>query len=51
MKTFWALAKATPEPGSQVIRVTVQAENIYTAYSMLKAQYGNLLVSGSAFPA
>lgn len=51
MNTFWALVKASPEPGAQVVRVTVNAQNSYAAFSLLKAQYGNLLVSGSAFPA
>jgi hypothetical protein len=50
MKTFWALVKTSPEPGSQVVRVTIESNNAYTAYSLLKAKYGNLLVSGSAFP-
>jgi len=45
MYTYWALVE-TVHGG--FMRVTVQADNPYNAYQMLKAMYGSKLLSESA---
>ena len=45
MRTFWALIRTS---AGGIIRVTVQAENNFVAYEMMKATYGNQLISASA---
>jgi hypothetical protein len=45
MRTFWALMRTST---GGIIRVTVQAENNFVAYEMMKAQYGGQLISQSA---
>lgn len=45
MNTYWALVRTTV---GGYIRVTVQADNPYNAYVMLKSMYGDKLISESA---
>lgn len=45
MRTYWALVRTT---AGGFIRVTVQADNPYNAYVMLKSMYGDKLISESA---
>ena len=45
MKTFWALVRTVP---GAFIRVEIQADTPYNAYQMLKAMYGDQLISSTA---
>lgn len=45
MKTYSANVRTVP---GSFIRVTIQAPDPYTAYQMLKAMYGNQLISDFA---
>lgn len=45
MNTYWANVRTVP---GAFIRVTIQADNPYNAYQMLKAMYGSQLMSDSA---
>jgi hypothetical protein len=45
MHTYWAFVRTGV---GAFIRVTVQADNPYTATQMLKAMYGNKLISDCA---
>lgn len=45
MNSYWALVRTVV---GGFIRVTVQASDPYSAYQMLKAQYGDKLISESA---
>jgi hypothetical protein len=45
MRTFWALIRTS---AGGIIRVTVQAESNFVAYEMMKALYGDQLISQSA---
>ena len=45
MKSFWVFVRTVP---GAFIRVVVQADNSYNAYQMLKAMYGDQLISSYA---
>ena len=45
MNTYWALVRTVP---GAFIKVTVTAENPYSAYQILKATYGSQLISDFA---
>lgn len=45
MNTYWAFVRTVP---GAFIKVTVQADNSYAAYQMLKAMYGDQLISDYA---
>lgn len=45
MTTYWALVRTVV---GGFMRVTVQADNPYNAYQMLKAMYGDRLISEHA---
>lgn len=47
MYTYWAFVRTVV---GGFMRVTVQADNPYNAYQMLRAMYGNQLISESAAP-
>jgi hypothetical protein len=45
MYTYWAFVRTVV---GGFMRVTVQADNPYNAYQMLRAMYGNQLISEAA---
>ena len=45
INTYWALVRTVP---GAFIRVTIQADNPYNAYQMMKAMYGSQLISDFA---
>jgi hypothetical protein len=45
MNSYWALVRTVP---GAFIKVTIQADNPYNAYQMLKAMYGTQLISAFA---
>ncbi len=45
MKKYWALVRTVP---GAFIRVEIQADNPYNAFQMLKAMYGDQLISSTA---
>lgn len=45
MRTWWAMIRTD---GGGHIRITVQAENSFVAYEMMKAMYGDKLMSDFA---
>jgi hypothetical protein len=47
INTYWALVRTVP---GAFIRVTIQADNPYNAFQMLKAMYGSQLISDFASP-
>ena len=47
INTYWALVRTVP---GSFIRVTIQADNPYNAFQMLKAMYGDQLISSFASP-
>lgn len=47
MQTYFAMVRTVP---GGFIRVTVQADNPYNAYQMLKSMYGDKLISEYAVP-
>lgn len=47
MNTYFAFVRTVP---GAFIRVTINADNPYNAYQMLKAMYGSQLISEFASP-
>lgn len=45
MNTYWALVRTVP---GAFIKVTIQSDNPYNAFQMLKAMYGDQLISSFA---
>jgi hypothetical protein len=45
MNKYWALVRTVP---GAFIRVEIQADNPYNAFQMLKAMYGDQLISSAA---
>jgi hypothetical protein len=45
MRTWWGLIRTD---GGGYIRITVQAENSFVAYEMMKAMYGDKLLTRGA---
>lgn len=50
MNQYYVLVRTEDRPGAMVTKVFIHADNPISAYQILKAQYGNLLLSESAAP-
>jgi hypothetical protein len=51
IRTYKAWCRLKDEPGAGTCWVYIQAANPIQAIEMLRAQYGNLLISSSCIPA
>lgn len=49
-ENFWAFVKVSDESSVRINRVVIKAENQFEAYMLLKAIYGDFLLSKCAYP-
>lgn len=50
LDTYWAFVKVRNESGVKINRVVIKATDQFEAYMLLKAIYGDILLSKSAHP-